>query len=104
MQCYPRNRKVASALGTSRGTIQRLVEQEGIERQTSQRLSLEQREEAFRLLDEGVSLRQVARQFGVNPESLRRLVILYQFEARGYLSGADQPLLSPGGFYAQSRF
>ncbi|GHO73873.1 hypothetical protein KSD_16440 [Ktedonobacter sp. SOSP1-85] len=71
-------RKVASALGTSRGTIQRLVEQEGIERQTSQKLSFEQREEAFRLLDEVVSLRQVARQFGVNPESLRRLAMRHK--------------------------
>ncbi|WP_236600323.1 helix-turn-helix domain-containing protein [Ktedonobacter sp. SOSP1-85] len=71
-------RKVVSALGTSRGTIQRLVEQEGIERQTSQKLSFEQREEAFRLLDEGVSLRQVAWQFGVNPESLRRLAMRHK--------------------------
>ena len=71
-------RKVASALDTSRGTIQRLVEQEDIERQTSQKLSLEQREEAFRLLDEGVSLRQVARQFSVNPELLRRLAMRHK--------------------------
>ena len=71
-------RKVASALGPSQGTIQRLVEQEGIERQTSKKLSPEQREEAFRFLDEGVSLRQVARQFGVNPESLRRLVMRHK--------------------------
>ncbi len=67
-------RKVAHALGTSRGTIQRLVEQEGIELQTSQKLTVEQRAEAFHLLDTGVSLRQVARRFGVNAESLRRLV------------------------------
>ncbi|GHO54470.1 hypothetical protein KSB_29450 [Ktedonobacter robiniae] len=64
--------------GIERGMIQRLVEQEGIEQQTSQRLSFEQREEAFRLLDEGVSLRQVARQFGVNPESLRRLAMRHK--------------------------
>ncbi len=67
-------RKVAHALGTSRGTIERLVEQEGIELQTSQKLTGEQRKEPFRLLDQGMSLRQVARRFGVNPESLRRLV------------------------------
>lgn len=67
-------RKVAHALGTSRGTIQRLVEQEGIELQTSQKLTAEQRAEAFHLLDMGVSLRQVAKRFGVNAESLRRLV------------------------------
>ena len=67
-------RKVAHALGTSRGTIQRLVEQEGIELQTSQKLTVEQRAEAFHLLDTGMSLRQVARRFGVNAESLRRLV------------------------------
>ncbi|HEY7417659.1 MAG TPA: helix-turn-helix domain-containing protein, partial [Ktedonobacteraceae bacterium] len=35
---------------------------------------LEQREEAFTLLDTGISIRQVAKRFGVNPESLRRLV------------------------------
>ena len=67
-------RKVAAILGTSRGTIHRLVEQEGIELQTSQKLTLEQREEAFLLLESGISLRQVAKHFGVNPESLRRLV------------------------------
>ncbi|HEV2653419.1 MAG TPA: helix-turn-helix domain-containing protein, partial [Ktedonobacteraceae bacterium] len=66
-------RKVAAILGTSRGTIHRLVEQEGIELQTSQKLTLEQREEAFLLLESGMSLRQVAKHFGVNPESLRRL-------------------------------
>ena len=67
-------RKVANILGTSRGTIQRLVEQEGIELKTSQKLTIEQREEAFHLLEQGVSLRQVARRFGINPESKRRLV------------------------------
>jgi len=67
-------RQVAHTLGTSRGTIHRLVEQEGIELQISQKLTVEQRAEAFHLLDTGVSLRQVARRFGVNAESLRRLV------------------------------
>ncbi|GHO45046.1 helix-turn-helix domain-containing protein [Ktedonospora formicarum] len=71
-------RKVAAALGPSQGTIQRLVEQEDIEQQTSQKLSPEQREEAFRLLDGGISLRQVAQQFGVNPESLRRLAMRHK--------------------------
>lgn len=66
-------RKVAAILDTSRGTIHRLVEQEGIELQTSQKLTLEQREEAFLFLESGMSLRQVARHFGVHPESLRRL-------------------------------
>jgi transposase-like protein len=68
-------RKVASILGTSRGTIHRLVKQEGIELQTSQKLTLEQREEAFQLLDTGISVRQVAKHFGINSESLRQLVI-----------------------------
>ncbi len=67
-------RKVAAILGTSRETIHRLAQQEGIELEQSQKLTLEQREEAFLLLDEGMSLRQTARRFGVNPESLRRLV------------------------------
>jgi transposase len=66
-------RQVASHLGTSRGTIHRLVKKEGIELQTSQKLTAMQREEAFALLDTGWSLRQVARQFGVTPESIRRL-------------------------------
>lgn len=42
--------------------------------QQSQKLTPKQREEAFLLLDEGLSLRQTAKRFGVNPESLRRLV------------------------------
>ena len=42
--------------------------------QTSQKLTLEQREEAFSLLETGMLLRQVAKHFEVNPESLRRLV------------------------------
>ncbi|MBA2286286.1 MAG: helix-turn-helix domain-containing protein [Ktedonobacteraceae bacterium] len=42
--------------------------------QQSQKLTPEQREDAFLLLEEGVSLRETARRFGVNPESLRRLV------------------------------
>lgn len=67
-------RKVAGILGTSRGTIHRLAQQEGIELEQSQKLTLEQREEAFLLLEKGTSLRQTARRFGVNPESLRRLV------------------------------
>jgi site-specific DNA recombinase len=67
-------RKVATILGTSRETIHRLAKQEGIELETSQKLTLDQREEAFLLLDEGMSLRQTARHFGVSPESLRRLV------------------------------
>jgi len=67
-------RTVAKILGTSRETIHRLAKQEDIELHTSQRLSSEQREEAFHLLDAGMSLRQVARHFGVTPESLRRLV------------------------------
>jgi transposase-like protein len=64
-------RKVAAILGTSRETIHRLAQQEGIELEQSQKLTPEQREEAFFLLDEGMSLRQTARRFGVNPESLR---------------------------------
>jgi transposase len=67
-------RKVAHILGTSRGTIFRLVEQEGIELQPSQKLTPEQREGAFLLLDEGMSLRYTAKRFGITPESLRRLV------------------------------
>ncbi|HTK07233.1 MAG TPA: recombinase family protein [Ktedonobacteraceae bacterium] len=67
-------RKVANILGVSRETIHRLTQQEGIVLQTSQKLTLEQREEAFLLLDGGMSLRQAARHFGVSPESLRRLV------------------------------
>ena len=67
-------RKVANILGASRGAVHRLVKQEGIELETSQKLTPEQREEAFRLLDAGMSLRQVARRFAINPESLRRLV------------------------------
>jgi IS30 family transposase len=67
-------RKVAAILGTSRGTIHRLVEQEGIALQTSRKLTLEQREEAFLLLESEMSLRGVAKRFGVNPELLRRLV------------------------------
>jgi DNA-directed RNA polymerase specialized sigma24 family protein len=66
-------RKVANVLGVSRETIHRLAQQENIELQTSQKLTPEQREEAFLLLDEGVSLRQTARHFGITPESLRRL-------------------------------
>jgi site-specific DNA recombinase len=67
-------RKVAAVLGTSRETIRRLAQREGIELQTSQKLTMEEREQAFGLLDMGVSLRQVAKQFGVTAESLRRLV------------------------------
>jgi transposase-like protein len=67
-------RKVANILGTSRGTIHRLTQQEGITLQQSQKLTPEQREDAFLLLETGVSLRETARRFGVNPESLRRLV------------------------------
>ena len=51
-----------------------LAQQEDLVLQASQKLTLEQREEAFNLLDAGTSLRQVAKRFGVNPESLRRLV------------------------------
>jgi DNA invertase Pin-like site-specific DNA recombinase len=67
-------RKVAAILGTSRETIHRLAQQEGIELEQSQKLTPEQREEAFLLLEEGISLRQTAKRFGVSPESLRRLV------------------------------
>lgn len=66
-------RKVAAVLGTSRETIHRLAQREGIELERSQKLTPEQREEAFRMLDSGVSLRQTARQFGISAESLRRL-------------------------------
>ena len=67
-------RKVAGILGTSRETIHRLAQQERLILQTSQKLTAEQREEAFLLLEGGMSLRGVAKRFGVNPESLRRLV------------------------------
>ncbi len=67
-------RKVASILGTSRETIHRLAQQEGLVLQMSQKLTAEQREEAFLLLEGGMSLRGVAKRFGVNPESLRRLL------------------------------
>ena len=67
-------RKVAGILGTSRETIHRLTRQEGLLLRTSQKLTAEQREEAFLLLEGGMSLREVAKRFGVNPESLRRLV------------------------------
>jgi transposase-like protein len=67
-------RKVASILGTSRETIHRLAQQEGLVLQMSQKLTAEQREEAFLLLEGGMSLRGVAKRFCVNPESLRRLV------------------------------
>jgi transposase len=67
-------RKVASILGTSRETIHRLAQQEGLVLQMSQKLTAEQREEAFLFLEGGMSLRGVAKRFCVNPESLRRLV------------------------------
>jgi transposase len=67
-------RNVASRLGTSRATIHRLAQQEGIQLQPSRKLSDEQRLEAFALLEQGMSLRQVAKQFGIGAESLRRLV------------------------------
>ena len=60
-------------MGTSRETIHRLAQQEGIELQQSQKLTPAQRQEAFNLLDTGMSLRQVAKRFDMNPESLRRL-------------------------------
>jgi len=40
---------------------------EGIALQPSQKLTPEQREEVFLLLDEGISLRETARRFGVDP-------------------------------------
>jgi len=73
-------RKVAAILGASRETIHRLAQKRGIELEQSQKLTLEQREEAFRVLKSGVSLRQTARQFGVSAESLRRLVKRHQPE------------------------
>ncbi|GCE20039.1 recombinase family protein [Dictyobacter kobayashii] len=66
-------RQVADILGTSRETIRRVALSEGIELQTSQKLTLAEREGALALLDAGLSLRQVARQYGVSPESIRRL-------------------------------
>jgi hypothetical protein len=46
-------RKVASILGTSRETIHRLAQQEGLVLQMSQKLTAEQREEAFLFLEGG---------------------------------------------------
>ena len=74
LELIAQGRGVINILNVSRETIHRLAQQEGIELQTSQKLTLEQREEAFLLLDEGQSLRQAAKRFGITPESLRRLV------------------------------
>ena len=49
------------------------MKKEGVKLQTSQKLAAMQREEAFELLDTRWSLRQVAKQFGVTAESIRRL-------------------------------
>lgn len=66
-------RKVASLLGTSRETVRRIAQKEGIALQTSRKLTAAEREEAIRLLETGLSLRKVAGQFGVSAESIRRL-------------------------------
>ena len=66
-------RQVASVLGVSYETIGRVTKEKGVVLQQSQKLTLAQREEVFGLLDAGVSLRGVAKQFGVSAESIRRL-------------------------------
>lgn len=75
-------RKVAEQFGVNHESLRQLAKQEGIVLRpwgqrttpTEQRLTPEQQEEVLALLNAGTSLRQVARQFDMSRESLRRLV------------------------------
>lgn len=75
-------REVAEQFGINYESLRQLAQDNGVEvRPRGQKLSptlrvltAEQRQEAIGLLNSGVSLRQVARQFGINRYSLRRLV------------------------------
>ncbi len=75
-------REVAEQFDISHESLRRLAQRDGVEvRPRGQKLSptlrvltAEQRQEAIDLVNTGVPLRQVARQFGINRYSLRRLV------------------------------
>ncbi len=75
-------RKVAEQFGVNHESLRQLAKQEGIVLRpwgqritpTEQRLTPEQLEEVLALLSAGTSLRQVARQYAMSRESLRRLV------------------------------
>ena len=67
-------RKVAEHVSPSYEAIRRLAKGQGIELQRSERKRTSNPlEEAYELLKADASLRQVAGQFGIHPESLRRL-------------------------------
>ncbi len=67
-------RRVVSILGTSKETIRRLAQEEGIEVQPDPTLTPAQREEAIRLLQEpGMSLRKVADILGTSRGTIHRL-------------------------------
>src|SRR5258708_35755830 len=75
-------REVANRFGINHESLRQLAQRNGVEvRPRGQKLSptlrvltAEQRQEAIDLLRSGVPLRQVAKQFGINRYSLRRLV------------------------------
>ncbi len=75
-------REVAGRFGISHESLRRLAQRDGIEvRSRGQKLSAtlrvltpEQRQNAIDLVSSGVSKRQVAKQFGINRYSLRRLI------------------------------
>ena len=75
-------REVAEQFGISHESLRRLAQRDGVEvRRRGQKLSPtlrvltdEQRQEVVDLLQSGVSLRKVAKQFGINRYSLRRLI------------------------------
>jgi transposase len=75
-------RKVAEQFGVNHESLRQLAKQEGIVLRpwgqritpTERRLTPGQQEEVLALLSAGTSLRQVARQFAMSRESLRRLV------------------------------
>ena len=66
--------KVAELFNTSYEVIRRLAKSREVEFRRKRMLTAEQRQEAIDLLNSGVPLRQVARQFGINRYSLRRLL------------------------------
>jgi DNA-binding NarL/FixJ family response regulator len=72
---------VAQHLGASRGSIHRLARKEGVELQDNgPKLTPAQQEEALDMVRAGASLRQVAERFGINHESVRRMVMRKQRE------------------------
>jgi DNA-binding CsgD family transcriptional regulator len=89
-------RKVAEQFEVNHESLRKCAKQEGIGLHpwgqrltpTEQKLTAEQQEEILTLLDAGISLRRVAKQFDMSRESLRRLV--------NELKGVREKNVTPG--------